>query len=375
MLQQKNIQAWMKGEGIRGQIKEMTQAEQVQLRFRYVQDVLSKSVGNFELTQNSAANKARTFKESLSDLGIVFGREMLPLFTKVIDFGTRLINKFAEMDEGTKETIIMLAGFLAILGPLIFVGGKLIAVLTAVKTALLAIAASNPVVLMLMAIAGAILYVVRNFDTLSLGVEDAINQWVIWFYELKKVIIGVFEDALNWGVDKINWALQKLGKDPIDVSFNWDTSEEEGEIRRLKSLRDSLDWESAAQSDKKRSDEMLNHWGIDLPESKSAVSSPQGEAEAPRIRKPSKKDRRIKRQGAVVKSDVTGLRKTSGAGTDRRLSEMRSTQKTGTSSQMPGQTVNQNIVVNAPNANAREVVKEFERQAGRHLKTLGAASQ
>jgi len=52
-----------------------------------------------------------------------------------------------------------------------------------------------------------------------------------------------------------------------------------------------------------------------------------------------------------------------------------SEQITPTSSQMPGQTVNQNIVVNAPNANAREVVKEFERQAGRHLKTLGAASQ
>ena len=51
------------------------------------------------------------------------------------------------------------------------------------------------------------------------------------------------------------------------------------------------------------------------------------------------------------------------------------TQNPNTSSQVPGQTVNQNIVVNAPNANAREVVKEFERQAGRHLKTLGAASQ
>ena len=120
-----NVQAYALSQGIRGNIKKMTQAEKVQLRYAYVLSVTKNAQGDFARTQKDSANQMRIFSEGVKQLSASFGKILLPLFTKIVTKVNDLIKVFSNLSEANKTVILIIAGVTAVIGPLLFTMGIL----------------------------------------------------------------------------------------------------------------------------------------------------------------------------------------------------------------------------------------------------------
>lgn len=180
VMTQTNLEQFAMSKGIRKQIKNMTEAEKIQLRYNYVMEKTKNAHGDFVRTGGGAANQTRMFQEQLKELGVLFGQEILPLFTKVIIKINGILKAFSSMSPFARKTILIFAGIAAVIGPLITIVGGLIGVIHAVNAALLLMAA-NPVALTIMGIVASIAALVA----IVMLAINGIKKLVGWFKKLK----------------------------------------------------------------------------------------------------------------------------------------------------------------------------------------------
>ncbi len=126
VMTQTNLEQFAMSKGIRKRIKDMSEAEKVNLRCNYVLEKTKNAHGDFERTGGDAANQMRVFQSSLKDLGETFGQYILPTFTKVLKAINGMLKAFAGFPEPVKKTIIVFGAILAAVGPLLVVGGQLV---------------------------------------------------------------------------------------------------------------------------------------------------------------------------------------------------------------------------------------------------------
>jgi hypothetical protein len=114
-----NLKTFAYSQGITKQIKDMTEAEKVNLRYAFVLSKTKNAQGDFERTGGGAANQMRVFTESLKQVGQQLGAVILPIFTKVITFVNEKIKAFSNLSETSKILIVSIAGVAAAIGPLL----------------------------------------------------------------------------------------------------------------------------------------------------------------------------------------------------------------------------------------------------------------
>lgn len=119
-----NLQAYAMSKGLSKSYKEMSQAEKVSLRYNYVLEMTKNAQGDFERTSDGAANQMRIMRERVKELGAQFGEKLLPVGEKILSFVNDLLDRFANLDDGTQNTIIQVGLFAAALGPVISTVGK-----------------------------------------------------------------------------------------------------------------------------------------------------------------------------------------------------------------------------------------------------------
>ncbi|MFC0232755.1 phage tail tape measure protein [Vagococcus entomophilus] len=73
---------------------------------------------------NTDKNQLNKFKESIKNLSTVFGEQLLPVFTPIIEKVTTLVKSFIQLSDKTKKTILTVAGLTAVIGPLLMVVGS-----------------------------------------------------------------------------------------------------------------------------------------------------------------------------------------------------------------------------------------------------------
>lgn len=129
-----NLQAFALSQGINKQMKDMSQAEKVGLRYNYILSVTKNSQGDFARTGGGAANQMRIFQESLKQVGQQLGAVILPVFTKLITFVNGAIKSFSGLSDETKTTIVVIAGIAAAIGPLLTVMGSMLTLVPNVVT-------------------------------------------------------------------------------------------------------------------------------------------------------------------------------------------------------------------------------------------------
>ena len=86
-----NLEQFAMEQGIQKNIKSMTQAEKVNLRYAFVMDKTKTAQGDFAKTSDGSANQMRIFQQSMAELGAELGAIVLPLFNKLIKFVNRLV--------------------------------------------------------------------------------------------------------------------------------------------------------------------------------------------------------------------------------------------------------------------------------------------
>lgn len=111
---------------------EMTQAEKVSLRYQYVIENSQNAMGDYERTSDGTANSIRTMTESLNNLAVTIGQDLLPIITPIIQDITNGIKGLSEtwngLDDSTKQSIIRATEIVAVIGPIVLAIGKVITV-------------------------------------------------------------------------------------------------------------------------------------------------------------------------------------------------------------------------------------------------------
>jgi len=134
VMTQANLQQFAYSEGIKVNIKDLTQAQQVQLRYAYVMAQTKNAQGDFARTGGGAANQMRIFQESLKQVAAQFGQVILPAFTRGISAVNEIIKSFSGLSDQTKTTILVIGGFAAAIGPILTGMGSLLTLIPNVIT-------------------------------------------------------------------------------------------------------------------------------------------------------------------------------------------------------------------------------------------------
>lgn len=79
-----------------------------------------------EVMQNNLNGKITQLKSALEGVAISFGEVLLPMLMKVVESITGVVQKFSNLDEGTRKLIITIGAIAASIGPLLLIIGKLI---------------------------------------------------------------------------------------------------------------------------------------------------------------------------------------------------------------------------------------------------------
>lgn len=179
-----NLKQFALNSGITKNYEAMGQAERVQLRYNYILSVTKNAQGDFIRTQDNAANQTRIFTESLKQVGQQLGVVILPLFTKVITVINEKIKAFSALSEGTKTTIVVVAGLVAVIGPLLLGIGAILSIIPLVAAGFAVVSgAILPILAGVVLLGGALLVLKNSFAetaeaSIKLSEGQKINQRV-----------------------------------------------------------------------------------------------------------------------------------------------------------------------------------------------------
>lgn len=166
--------------------------------------------------QDNLAGQLTILKSQLEELAISFGEMLMPAIRTVVGWVQKFVDWLNGMDEGTKKVIMTAALLAAALGPVLIVIGKVVsavgsiltivpklaAAFNAVKTAfsaLGAVMAANPIVLIAAAVAAAVAALVLLYQKCE-WFRDAVNA--VWsavkefFVSAWQVICSFFTETI-----------------------------------------------------------------------------------------------------------------------------------------------------------------------------------
>jgi hypothetical protein len=157
--------------GITGELDRQTKAA---LTLELAIQQSGNAIGDFARSQDSFANQQRIAQSAVQDLREELGQQLLPIATEMIGKFTGLVDRFANLDDGTKEIIATVAA--AVTG---------VTALTAAVAALngaMAFLAANPMTAVIAAAAavaagiGILIMRTETFDEKIQGVVDGLEE-------------------------------------------------------------------------------------------------------------------------------------------------------------------------------------------------------
>jgi hypothetical protein len=183
-----NLAQFALSQGIQKNIKDFTQAEKVQLRYQYILENTKNSQGDFARTSDGAANQTRIFSESLKEIGQSIGSIFLPAITSLLQKVNGVLAVFKNMSPEFKKTIVVIAAIVAAIGPLIAVIGTLMTILPTIVAGVSGLGAvfaalTGPIGLVVLAIAGITVAIVKNWDTVKSWVRSIMQYFVDLYNE------------------------------------------------------------------------------------------------------------------------------------------------------------------------------------------------
>ena len=123
----------------------------------YIRESQGAAEGMAEVMEGGIGGAFRNLRSATEGLAIAFGEELAPMVQGAADFVTGLVRAFTELDEGTRHTIVTIAGIAATVGPALLIIGKLTT----------AIASINPVVAAVTLGVGGLIALITRLNSLG----------------------------------------------------------------------------------------------------------------------------------------------------------------------------------------------------------------
>lgn len=227
VMTQANLQQYAYSQGITQTIDKLSQAEQVQLRYSYVMAQSANAQGDFARTGDSLNNRTRKLTETLKELANSYGATLTEKVSAVIGKLQEGAQYLAELDDGAKNTIVTIGLIVAAAGPLLLVGGKIIGVITTLKTSLLALTA-NPVLLGITAAIAAL----SGLAAIVNNTGDGLDKTSKTYQNLKNAIEGGAKGEITIDDSQV----EKLNQNPPTITVNADGQNALNEAQRIADL-------------------------------------------------------------------------------------------------------------------------------------------
>ena len=201
-----NLEAYALSQGIKTSYNEMSQAEQVMLRYNYLMSTTADAQGDFARTQDSYANQTRLLSESWLEFTGVMAEQLLPVLTTIVSWLNNIVAFLTENADMVSAVLVGLATTVGILAVAWVVH-------VAANQALIVSLLSNPILWIALIIGVLVAAMYRWIQSIG-GVK---NAWEICKLAL---IVGwnavklAFFTGVYWVidlVDKLKLCWQKAG--------------------------------------------------------------------------------------------------------------------------------------------------------------------
>ena len=208
-----NLEAYALSQGITTAYNEMSQAEQVMLRYNYLMSTTADAQGDFARTQDSYANQTRLLSESWLEFTGVMAEQLLPVLTTIVSWLNNIVAFLTENADMVSAVLVGLATTVGILAVAWVVHATAQWLAVAANQALIVSLLSNPILWIALIIGVLVAAMYRWIQSIG-GVK---NAWEICKLAL---IVGwnavklAFFTGVYWVidlVDKLKLCWQKAG--------------------------------------------------------------------------------------------------------------------------------------------------------------------
>lgn len=208
-----NLEAYALSQGITTAYNEMSQAEQVMLRYNYLMSTTADAQGDFARTQDSYANQTRLFSESWLEFTGVMAEQLLPVLTTIVSWLNNIVAFLTENADMVSAVLVGLSTTVGILAVAWVVHAAAQWLAVAANQALIVSLLSNPILWIALIIGVLVAAMYRWIQSIG-GVK---NAWEICKLAL---IVGwnavklAFFTGVYWVidlVDKLKLCWQKAG--------------------------------------------------------------------------------------------------------------------------------------------------------------------
>ena len=208
-----NLEAYALSQGITTAYNEMSQAEQVMLRYNYLMSTTADAQGDFARTQDSYANQTRLLSESWLEFTGIMAEQLLPVLTTIVSWLNNIVAFLTENADVVSAVLVGLATTVGILAVAWVVHAAAQWLAVAANQALIVSLLSNPILWIALIIGVLVAAMYRWIQSIG-GVK---NAWEICKLAL---IVGwnavklAFFTGVYWVidlVDKLKLCWQKAG--------------------------------------------------------------------------------------------------------------------------------------------------------------------
>lgn len=208
-----NLEAYALSQGITTAYNEMSQAEQVMLRYNYLMSTTADAQGDFARTQDSYANQTRLLSESWLEFTGIMAEQLLPVLTTIVSWLNNIVAFLTENADIVSAVLVGLATTVGILAVAWVVHAAAQWLAVAANQALIVSLLSNPILWIALIIGVLVAAMYRWIQSIG-GVK---NAWEICKLAL---IVGwnavklAFFTGVYWVidlVDKLKLCWQKAG--------------------------------------------------------------------------------------------------------------------------------------------------------------------
>lgn len=208
-----NLEAYALSQGITTAYNEMSQAEQVMLRYNYLMSTTADAQGDFARTQDSYANQTRLLSESWLEFTGIMAEQLLPVLTTIVSWLNNIVAFLTENADMVSVVLVGLATTVGILAVAWVVHAAAQWLAVAANQALIVSLLSNPILWIALIIGVLVAAMYRWIQSIG-GVK---NAWEICKLAL---IVGwnavklAFFTGVYWVIDlvgKLKLCWQKAG--------------------------------------------------------------------------------------------------------------------------------------------------------------------
>ncbi len=181
------------------------------------------AAGMAETMQDNLAGQLTILKSQLEELAISFGELLMPSIRMIVGWVQKLVDWLNGMDEGTKKIIMTVALLAAAIGPVLIVIGKVVSAVGTIMTfipklvsgfnmlktafsALGAVMAANPIILIIAAVAAAVAAIILLYQKCE-WFRDAVNA--VWA-QVKEFFVSAWEAICSFFTETIPAAWESL---------------------------------------------------------------------------------------------------------------------------------------------------------------------